>query len=175
MNHITLILVLGLIASAPTQAGSAAPAHATDQIEARAIPEALRQTVLRSFYDQNSDEDPPQGEYAIARIGKTDHFIVYARAPGWCGSGGCRPTIWVKEGEQYRPTESLTVSHLPIVQLPQSDHGMPRLGISVFDKNRIRMVISPIHFDGTRYYEGSRELRAGSGYPLITYEMLTPF
>lgn len=172
MIRMLTILVAGTVACAQAQAEPVARHPAA---KADSSPAELRQAVLASLQDRDPEGAPPHGDYAIARIGTTDHYVVYIRTPGSCGSGGCVPHIWTKEGTTYRPKQSLTVSHLPIVQLPQSDHGMPRLGISVFNKNRVSMMITPVRFDGAQYTATLRELRGNAGRPLITEDMLTAF
>lgn len=118
-----------------------------------------------------------RGQIAGAQIGNTGVYVVYIKSVSVCGSGGCRARIWKREGSRFVQTGAVTVGYLPIVVLPESANGMSVLGVTVFDKNRAKLAIQPVEYDGTGYTgeADSRMLPAGSGKPLVTQAMLRAF
>lgn len=111
-----------------------------------------------------------------ARIGKTDHFVVYIQTTSGCGSGGCRAQIWELEGRQVTRKESLAVGRLPIVLLPEIDNGMPRLGVTTGTGSSGARIL-PIAYDGENYSVAMEDdlLARSAGKPLITNAMLKPY
>ncbi|MXP14501.1 hypothetical protein GRI44_07025 [Altererythrobacter confluentis] len=116
------------------------------------------------------------GEIAHAQIGSSNLFVVYVRFEGECGSSGCRAQIWKMDDGRAVLLNSLPVGHLPIVMLPAQDSGMPRLGVTVWDKT-LGHAILPIAFDGEIYSSGGRDAvpLTYAGHTLITESMLRTF
>ena len=134
------------------------------------LPASVRQAAIATRSDKS-------GQIAGARIGKSAFYVVYMRTANGCGSGGCRAQVWTvnSKGPELRGT--LPVSKLPIVQLPQNDGGMPRLGISSFDASKSVNTIVSVAFDGAKYsgVDWNAPLPANSGRPLLTEAMLRKF
>ena len=116
------------------------------------------------------------GEIAHAQIGSSNLFVVYLRSDGECASSGCRAQIWRMGDGRAVLLNSLPAGHLPIVTLPAQDSGMPRLGVTVWDKT-VGHAILPIAFDGETYSSGGRDtLRSSNaGRTLINENMLRKF
>lgn len=90
------------------------------------LPSHVRAAVLATL-------DGDSGEVAGAAIVGTNHYVVYTRGPGWCGSGGCRAQIWSDTGDSAVRLESLPVGWLPIVRLANGTDGRPRLGVTIWE------------------------------------------
>lgn len=115
------------------------------------------------------------GMIAGARIGRTNHFVVYIKTPSGCGSGGCRAQIWELNGHHAIRKEPIAVGHLPIVALPEVDNGMPRIGVSTITHAGARIL--PIAYDGQNYSVAMQDnlLPPKAGRPLITTSMLEAY
>ena len=141
----------------------------TNPVNSAALPNAIRRGAIATRSDRT-------GEIAGARIGNSNTYVVYMRTQNGCGSGGCRAQIWRMNGANAVEGEKLVVGRLPIVVLPQTDNGMPRLGVTAYDGARNVSYIAPAIFNGNTYEpDDNSELAANSGRPLITAAMLRPF
>lgn len=120
--------------------------------------------------------DKVEGEVAGARIPGTDTFVVYVKAAGLCGSGGCRAQIWTFEGETPVRKESLPVGFLPISILAETDNGMPRLGISV-NGQELEPETLMVGFDGETYAltEWDNLVGENEGQLIVSHRMLETF
>jgi hypothetical protein len=130
-----------------------------------ALPDAIKRAAIATQSEK--------GRIAGARIGDSNHFVVYIDARGNCGSGGCRAQIWTLDGNRPIRKESIAVGQLPIVLLPGVDNGMPRIGITTRTRD-FRAAVVSIAYDGQNYaVNGWDNLLAQSvGRPLITASML---
>lgn len=161
MNFTTKImgLALALAAAAPAIAQTTAPG----------LPDTLRKVAIAT-------QDDEHGKIAGAPIGNTGYYVVYMRTEFGCGSGGCPAKIWKREGANYVLKDNIRVGFLPIVTLPQSDRGMPRLGVTGFNKATGKAAIYPVLFDGQGWGgQIDQPLPVGSGTPLLTEAMLKAF
>ena len=132
------------------------------------LPETVKQAAIADLSSK--------GHIAGARIGDSEHFVVYIRTPGNCGSGGCRAQIWTLDGDRPVRKESIAVGRLPIVLLPEVDNGMPRIGITTTTRD-FKLAVLPIAYDGQNYGASMWDdlLAADAGQPLITASMLEPY
>lgn len=140
----------------------------------RAATPSLPETLWRAAIKPRDDRT---GMVAGAQIGLTNVYVVYLKTAKGCGSGGCRAQIWKRNGDRFDRGESLPVGHLPITVLPRIVHGMPVLGVTVYEKARGRPSVLQVAYDGQDY---TQQLDDGSaaetaGDPLITSRMLQRF
>lgn len=139
----------------------------SEPAKSSALPDSIRNAAIKG---------QASGKVAGARIGNTDFFVVYVKSTGLCGSAGCRAQIWAREGSKYVRKQSLPVGYLPVSVLPQSDKGMPRLGISVDDEN-LRPATLVVAFDGKNYSlsDWDNLLPANAGKVIVSDKMLKSF
>lgn len=132
------------------------------------LPEAIKRAAIASRSEK--------GSIAGARIGNTDHFIVYLSTSRGCGSGGCRAQVWKLEAGRPVRKGLTAVGRLPIVLLPEVDNGMPRIGITITN-SVMQPAILPIAFDGQTYADDRYDnlLSQGSGSDLVSSKMLEPY
>ena len=120
--------------------------------------------------------DGDSGDFAGAAIAGTDMYVVYARGPGWCGSGGCRAQIWRDTGDGAERLGSLPVGWLPIVRLADGPNGRPRLGVTIWEASaKPYLQGAEITSDGWNYEGWSETLPQASGEILLSAEMLAPY
>lgn len=107
-----------------------APAAASKASDAVISP-ALKSAVAKYIKGNNPDlAGVPQ--IAAAPIPGTDYVLVYLRYRDWCGSGGCHPDIFKREGNTYVWVGELAVSRLPIRVVPAKAGKMPSIAISTY-------------------------------------------
>ena len=164
------ILVASSTASIASQANNAAFAADLEKRTSDSLPGEVRIAAINSL-------DHPSGEIAGAKVGNSDTYVVFVRTNGLCGSGGCRAQIWARTSTGLVQKAPLPVGHLPIVRLPESDMGMPLLGVTVYPSIDSEGAILPVAFDGTDYTLSDWEnlLPRDAGEPIITSEMMTQF
>lgn len=165
-NSKKIVLFLTVLLGAVGTVGVSTPSVA--QTGASALPEPVKDAAIATRSDRT-------GRIAGARIGNSDHYIVYMQTPNGCGSDGCRAQIWAMQNGRPIRKESIEVGHLPIVLLPQTDNGMPRLGITVSDNGR--QAILPIIYDGQNYSNSlwNALVAADTAQPIIDETMLQTF
>lgn len=94
-----------------------------------AIAPALKAAVANYIRTNNPDlVGTPQ--IAAAPIADTDYYLVYMRYPQWCGSGGCHPDIFKRQGNTYVWAGELAVSRLPIRIIKGQAGSFPSIAIS---------------------------------------------
>lgn len=165
------IAVAASLATAPAITTAQEVMHQGPKLsDSATLPKTVEQEAIASV-------EAETGEIAGIRIGNSAYFIAYIKAATNCGSGGCRAQIWKRDGDQYVRQQSLPVGYLPITVLPDIDHGMPRLGVSVYDTNSNQMMVLPIAFDGQDYAlsDWDQLLSERSGEVVLTSEMLKKF
>lgn len=161
-----LVAVAGLGTSSALVAQT--PSRATAQANS-----ALPPVIARAAIATRSRKS---GSIAGARIGNSNHFVVYINTPSGCGSGGCRAQIWTLNGNRPVHKGSIAVGKLPIVLLNAVDNGMPRIGVTTTTSDN-RLAILPITFDGN-HYSGKMHnnlLVPTAGRPIVTWAMLRPY
>lgn len=120
------------------QAKKPAPASAPAAPDAKIAP-ALKSAVAKYIKSNNPDlQGVPQ--IAAAPIPGTDYALVYLRFGQWCGSGGCHPDIFKRQGNTYVWAGELAVSRLPIRVIPGKAGKMPSLAISTYRADGDKMV-----------------------------------
>lgn len=120
-------------------------------------------------------ESEADSEIAVARVPGTDVLVSYERSRIYCGSGGCRPTVWKVTSGRAEAVSELGIGFLPLVSFGTSSNGMPDLGLAS-KENSPEGFIYPVgrsRYDGESYVF-DRALPEGSGTPLITYDDLKP-
>ncbi|MDK3159680.1 lysozyme inhibitor LprI family protein [Kamptonema cortianum] len=122
-------------------------------------------------------ESTPDGEIAVARVPGTDVLVSYERARAYCGSGGCRPTVWKVISGRAEAVGELGIGFLPLVSFGTSTNGMPDLGLGSKEKSSEGFIYPVVRsqFNGQEYVsDWENTLPEGSGTPLITYDDLRP-
>lgn len=98
---------------------------------------------------------------ASARLGDSQYYIVYTQSRSNCGTGGCAPELWQRSGNSWTKVGSLPVSSLPIVRLPGSDRGLPRLAVTQYNAGSNSSLV-PVSFNGTDYVATGGNANGGS-------------
>lgn len=97
---------------------------------------------------------------ASARLGDSQHYIVYTQSRSNCAPGGCDPEVWQRNGSNWSKVGELPASGLPIVQLPGNDRGLPRLAITRYSVGSNSSLV-PVSFNGRDYVEASGSTSGG--------------
>lgn len=141
------------------------------QTQARAATPTVPAGLISKAIAQNSEKT---GRVAAAPLG-SGRFIVYLKTQNNCGTGGCGADIWAFNGKDYQRVGDLPVGYLPIRQLPETDNGMPRLAITVYEKAGPATLV-PVIFNGREYMaDWSKTLPANSGKVILSDNMLKAF
>lgn len=75
----------------------------------------------------------------------SEEILAYAMGPMVCGSGGCGLYVLSEAGSSYRILDELTVSHLPVYQLPAGADGWAELGVTVYGGGMSEAVMAVPH------------------------------
>ena len=97
---------------------------------------------------------------ASARLGDTQYYVVYTQSRSNCAPGGCDGEVWQRSGSGWNKVGELPSSGLPIVQLPGSDRGLPKLAITRYDAGSDTSLV-PISFNGSDYVETTGNVNGG--------------
>lgn len=142
MLRLTLLFPLAL-AACDEPVAPAAPADAPTETAAPATPApepmANRDDAVKKALEVALDEsDDPVPDLSNVLIGYSDldgsgaeEALVWLRAPGWCGTGGCPLYVLQFAPEAWHVTDQISVTRPPVYKLAPGADGWAELGISV--------------------------------------------
>lgn len=109
---------------------------------------------LNLFLREYSDGDPTDS-YPTAFVDLNDdglnEAIVYVRAQGTCGSGGCRTLILRWNGNSWSIVTDVSITKLPIRVLATKSHGWKDISVVVQGGGIMQPYESVLRFNGTTY------------------------
>ena len=142
----TAIAAMGL-AAAMSSGSVASYAQTQSRQTAKVATPAVPNEVLKAAIATRSDK---QGKIAAAAIGNTGHYVVYIK--------------------------TLAVGFLPILQMPQVDKGMPRLGITTYG-NDGKPKVAVVTYNGQGYGSPNWDnlVAPNSGKVILSESMLKSF
>ena len=97
---------------------------------------------------------------ASAQLGDTQYFVVYTEARSNCAPGGCDGEVWQRNGSVWNKVGEIPAGQLPIVQLPGSDRGLPRLAITRYSAGSDTSLV-PLSFNGSDYVQTDGSTNGG--------------
>lgn len=82
-----------------------------------------------------------------------NEVVVYARAQGTCGSGGCRTLILRWNGSSWSTVTGISIAKLPIRVLATKSHGWNDISVMVQGGGIIEPYEAVLRFNGSSYPE----------------------